>query len=269
MQIQNIAGYKFIRLANLSELRLFFLELCQKQHLKGTILLSEEGINLSLAGEVADIALFKASLAAHVDFSDLTFRESYSDFIPFKRLKVKIKKEIITLRCKDTDPNLQRGAGLSPEEFKQWLDENREMIVLDTRNDYEINFGTFANAINLKIDDFSDFPSATENLPKDKPIVMFCTGGIRCEKASLHLLNKGFPNVFQLEGGILNYFAKVGGAHYQGDCFVFDERIALDPELKTAKKTQCRVCQQPISQNPVDTAYPLCINHSSEQGKNP
>lgn len=232
MQILNIAGYKFITLENLPELRIVLLNKCKELSLKGTILLSPEGINISLAGELANISAFKTYLWADSNFNDITFRESYSTMPPFKRLKVKLKKEIITLRRPEICPEIERAPAISPQQFKQWLDEGRKLTILDTRNTYEVEFGTFEGATKLNIEDFCEFPKAVENLDADKPVVMFCTGGVRCEKAGIHLLNKGFSEVYQLDGGILNYFALMGGAHYDGACFVFDERVALKPDLQ-------------------------------------
>jgi UPF0176 protein len=237
MKILNIAGYKFITLTALSELQTSFLEKCRALSLKGTILLSAEGINITLSGEFSQITAFKDSLLQDERFADITFRESLSETVSFKRLKIKLKNEIITLRRPEVRPENERAPSISPEEFKQWLDENRDITILDTRNDYEVKLGTFDNAINLHIGDFSEFPKAAEAINRDKPVVMFCTGGIRCEKAGIHLLNAGFPNVYQLEGGILNYFTRVGSAHYHGDCFVFDERVALNPKLEASNTT--------------------------------
>jgi predicted sulfurtransferase len=259
MQTSNIAGYKFITLTNLSSLQTTFMQNCQDLDLKGTILLSEEGINLSLAGSVENIITFKNQLHTDNRFSDMTFRESQSTHQPFKRLKIKIKKEIITLRRPEVQPAKKRASEISPEEFKHWLDEKRDITILDTRNDYEVKFGTFNNAIDLHIKDFCEFIKATETLSKEKPIVMFCTGGVRCEKAGLHLLNQGFPEVYQLDGGILNYFAKVGGAHYQGECFVFDERVALDSNLQRTGTVQCKICQGPVK-HPTQTCS-ACHSH--------
>jgi UPF0176 protein len=259
MQILNIAGYKFTTLTDLSTMKAVLLQTCQTLELKGTILLSEEGINLSLAGEIAKVIEFKEILQNDAHFSDMTYRESYSDTKPFKRLKIKLKKEIITLRRPEIQPEKQRAAGITPEQFKQWLDENRDITVLDTRNDYEVKFGTFHDAVNLHIDDFSEFVPATAHLNKNKPVVMFCTGGIRCEKAGMHLVNQGFPEVYQLEGGILNYFAQVGGAHYDGECFVFDERVALDPQLQATGTVQCKTCQGPVK--PLTQTCSACHSH--------
>lgn len=236
MRIQNIASYKFIVLTGIEALCDDFLSTCNDLALKGTVILSSEGINLSLAGSEDSISAFKLFLKNNASFADMTFRESFSSYQPFKRMKVKMKKEIITLKKDEVQPTQGRAPSLSPKEFKKWLDENRDMVVLDTRNNYEMEFGTFNNAVNLKLEDFSEFPEKASQLSKQKPIVMFCTGGVRCEKAAVHLLQNGYKDVYQLEGGILNYFKEVGGAHYQGDCFVFDERVAVNPELNEKRK---------------------------------
>lgn len=246
MQILNIASYKFIALTDLSERCSTFLEKATLLGLKGTILLSAEGININLAGLPEDIAEFIRFLHSDTLFSDMTFRESYSDFQPFKHMRVKIKQEIITLRQPDIHPENQTAPDISPEEFKKWLDEKRDMTILDTRNDYEVRFGTFENAQQLHLDDFGGFPAAIDQVSREKPVVMFCTGGIRCEKAALVMLNAGYSTVYQLQGGILNYFAKVGSDHYEGECFVFDERVAVDASLEPTGTKQCLLCQGPI-----------------------
>jgi UPF0176 protein len=246
MQILTIAAYKFLELDRLTELQAVLHARCQSLELKGTILLSDEGINLCLAGTLIAINNFKRYLQSDARFADLLFKESYTDTVPFDRLKVKIKKEIITMRCADAQPEKHRAPVVSPVEFKQWLDENRDIVILDTRNDYEVRFGTFHNAINLGLKDFSEFPLAAKKLPRKKPIVMFCTGGIRCEKAATHLLKNGFDNVYQLDGGILNYFSEVGGIHYEGECFVFDQRVAVNAALAVTGVQQCVICQGPM-----------------------
>jgi UPF0176 protein len=248
MQTLHIAGYKFITLKDLHLLQAIFIQRCETLALKGTVLLSEEGMNINLAGHTNNIIEFKSQLYADERFKDITFCESHCAFPPFKRLKIKIKKEIITFRRKEIQPAKQRTQTISPEQFKQWLDEKRDITILDTRNDYEVKFGTFNKAAHLHISDFSEFIQAADNLTNEKPIVLFCTGGIRCEKAGLHLLNNGFPDVYQLAGGILNYFSKMGGAHYNGECFVFDERIALNASLQSTGTLQCKTCQGPIKQ---------------------
>lgn len=247
MHILNIAGYKFILLDDIALLRKSLLEQCHAFALKGTILLSQEGININLAGQVAAITAFKNTLKEEDDFYDINFHETYSALQPFKRLKIKLKKEIITLRQPNIHVAHQRAPAIAPSLLKQWLDEKRDFTLLDTRNDYEVKFGTFKNAVNLPIEDFTAFPASVSNIAQDKPIVLFCTGGIRCEKAALYLLNQGHQNVYQLDGGILGYFAKVGGAHYEGECFVFDERVSVNSDLHPSMTKQCQTCQGPVA----------------------
>jgi UPF0176 protein len=248
MQITNIAGYKFLSLSELAALQAGWLSQCESLHLKGTILLSEEGVNVTLAGMDDEITSFKSFLKRDARFADMTFRESVSAYQPFKHLKIKLKKEIITMRRPEVSPELQRAPSISPEEFKQWMDENRDITILDTRNDYEVRFGTFRGAVHFQLENFCGFPEASSQLDPQKPVVMFCTGGVRCEKAGLHLLNEGFSEVYQLDGGILNYFAKVGGVHYDGDCFVFDQRVAVNADLQETGTAQCKHCQGPVTE---------------------
>src|SRR3990167_7888252 len=180
MKILNIATYKFIPLTNLETLRDSFRQQCLCLNIKGTILLSKEGINISLSGLSENINQFKLFLKTDERFTDFSFRESYSDSISFKRLKVKIKKEIITMNHSGIHPEQTRAPHVSPEVLKQWLYEKRDMLLLDTRNDFEVQYGTFNGAVHLHLQHFSEFPSVIKSLPCDKPIVMFCTGGIRC-----------------------------------------------------------------------------------------
>lgn len=250
MQILNIAGYKFIPLMDLSALKEHLLEVCNRLTIKGTILLSSEGININLAGILDSIIDFKTELKKDSRFVTISFKESMSEDIPFQQMKVKIKPEIITMRTDTVSPEqTSRAPSLEPEELKAWLDAGRDITLLDTRNDYEVRFGTFRNAINLRINDFSEFPKASETVSHAKPIVMFCTGGIRCEKAALHMLSQGYSDIYQLHGGILNYFEKVGGDHYDGECFVFDKRVALNARLETTGTQQCVQCEGPMKSN--------------------
>ena len=234
MQFINLAGYKFVPLARLPELKAKFKECCGGVGLKGTILLSPEGINIFVSGSMAEVTRFKAVLHADSRFAGLRFKESVSSYQPFKRMLVKIKKEIITLRVPGLDPATQRAPAVSPAELKHWLDEGREVVLLDTRNAFEVEIGTFRDAVHLNLKSFGEFPRATGKLDesiKGKTIVAFCTGGIRCEKAAAVLIQKGFRSVFQLDGGILHYFEHCGDAHFKGRCFVFDQRTALDGNL--------------------------------------
>ena len=229
--ILNIAGYKFVALSDLPARQAVFLEKTTDFCLKGTILLGLEGININLAGTTDDIGAFIAFLQNDPLFADMTFRESYSDTQPFRRMRVRIRKEIITLRQPHIHPENGTAPDISPTELKQWLDERREMTLLDTRNAYEIAYGTFDQATHLDLADFGEFPERAQSIPRDKPVIMFCTGGIRCEKAALAMLDLGYEQVYQLKGGILNYFAEVGSAHYSGECFVFDERVTVNASL--------------------------------------
>jgi UPF0176 protein len=232
MQILNIAGYKFVTLCDLSALREHFKICCSELGLKGTILLGEEGINIMLAGSEPAVDTFKAELQKDERFSDIRFKETLSADVPFKKLFIKLKKEIIPLGMENIQPACSTAPRISPATFKQWLDEERDMIVLDTRNDYEISFGTFETAVHIDLKHFRDFGQAIEKLSsewKSKTIVTLCTGGIRCEKASALLMEKGFNEVYQLDGGILQYFEEVGGKHFKGTCYVFDQRETVAP----------------------------------------
>ena len=235
MQFINLAGYKFVKLDGLAELRASLRSQCQHLGLKGTILVSPEGINVFVAGPEREIGEFKALLLADDRLVGLRFKESRSSAQPFKRMLVKIKPEIITLRVPGVDPASNPAPALAPAELKRWLDEGREVVLLDTRNAFEVEAGTFRNALHLNLKAFGQFPQAIDRLApslKNKTVVTFCTGGIRCEKAAPVLIGKGFCDVYQLQGGILQYFEDCGAAHFNGRCFVFDERNTLDGELR-------------------------------------
>ncbi len=248
--IVNIAAYKFVTLDDLPARRIALRDRCRELGLKGTILLSPEGINLFLAGSREAIDAFVAGLRSQPEFADLETKESFSDRQPFNRMLVRLKKEIIAFGVEGIDPRVETSRRLPARELKAWLDEGRPVTLLDTRNDYEIDLGTFDNAIPIKLDEFRRFPEAVAELPeemKEQPVVSFCTGGIRCEKAAPFLEKAGFKDVYQLEGGILKYFEECGGAHYRGDCFVFDQRVGLNPELKETDAAACFACQAVLS----------------------
>ena len=237
MHFINLAGYKFVSLDALDDLKTTLDRRCRELDLKGTILLSFEGINIVLAGNEQAITEFQALIRADARLADLRFKRSESAFQPFDRMLVKIKKEIITLRVSGLDPAKERAPAIAPAELKRWLDEGRDVVLLDTRNAFEVEAGTFDNALDLRLGAFGQFAKAVDELDpslKDKTIVAFCTGGIRCEKAAPVLIGKGFRNVFQLDGGILQYFEECGDAHFKGNCFVFDQRVALDGNLEPA-----------------------------------
>jgi UPF0176 protein len=227
--------YRFGAVSEIVDHRQYFKELCLRLGMKGTILLSPEGINATVVGTVEAISEFQDVLAKHPLWSGLEYRESYCHKVPYTRMLVKVKKEIIPIGDLEVKPAEWTAPRLSPLELKRWLDEGREITLVDTRNQYEIEHGTFENALNLGLDHFREIPAKLEALPdevKTRPMVMFCTGGIRCEKASVVASQKGFKDVFQLDGGILKYFEQCGDSHYKGDCFVFDYRIAVDKDLK-------------------------------------
>ena len=232
--ILNIAAYKFVSLDDLPNRRERLKSRCNELQLKGTILLAPEGINLFFAGATENIAAFKSELRSDAAFAGIQFKDSFSDRQPFGKLLIKIKKEIIPFGVPQVNPAKQPAERLSAGTLKAWLDEGRDIVLLDTRNAFEVKHGTFRNAHDLGINRFRDFPAAMAQADarlKDKTIVTFCTGGIRCEKAAPYLLQHGFKNVFQLDGGILRYFEECGEAHFDGECFVFDERVALDADL--------------------------------------
>lgn len=246
----NISSYRFVELDHLEARRTHFREATETCGLKGTILLSPEGINMFLAGLREDMDRFLKILRTDPLFSDLEVKESLSDYQPFNRTLIKIKNEIIAFGLDDVNPIRRTSPKLAAKDLKKWLDEGRPVHLLDTRNDYEVEIGTFKNAIPAGVDNFREFPDAVRQLPesmKDEPIVMFCTGGIRCEKAGPFMEQEGFNQVFQLDGGILKYFEECGGDHYDGDCFVFDQRVAVDPDLQETEYTQCYICQEVVS----------------------
>lgn len=250
LPIVNISAYRFIELSDLEQRRSSMRTVADQCRLRGTVLLSPEGINMFLAGERGQIDDFLAHVRQDPLLKDLETKESFSDRQPFNRMLIKIKQEIIAFGIEDVDPIKRSSPKLTPAELKKWLDEGRQVHLLDTRNDYEIEVGTFENAIPAGVDHFRDFPEAVERLPeklKNEPIVMFCTGGIRCEKAGPFMEQAGFKQVYQLEGGILKYFEDCGGDHYDGDCFVFDQRVALDSSLRETGYTQCYICQEVVS----------------------
>ena len=268
--IVNIAGYRFVDLPDRDSLRQPMIDACTSSQLRGTILLAHEGINFFLAGNEQGIEAFLSFLDQDVRFLDIPLKRSHTTYQPFNRMNVRLKQEIISIGMDEVKPAEFTGDTIAPTEFKQWLDEGKTVTVLDTRNDYEIRLGTFENALDLDITSFRAFPAAIEALPediKDTPVVMFCTGGIRCEKASVVMLEAGFKDVRQLEGGILGYFEQVGGAHWNGDCFVFDHRVALTPELEESDAVQCFACRQPLTmeeqESPdyvVEVSCPYCIH---------
>lgn len=254
-QFVNIAGYRFVDLPDRDALREPFREVCEKNRLLGTILLSTEGINFFLCGDQEGIDGFMEYLEKDERFVGIQLKVSHSEKLAFRRMNVRLKNEIISMGMDEIRPAETTGEPITPTEFKQWLDEGRDITVLDTRNDYEIRIGTFANAVDLNISTFRAFPEAVMNssIDKEKTVVMFCTGGIRCEKASALMLNEGFQDVRQLQGGVLGYFEEMGGAHWDGDCFVFDRRVAVDPEMNVTGAEVCFACREPLTEEELNS----------------
>lgn len=273
--ITNISCYQFATLTGLKELRARLLTVCKERGLKGTILLSPEGINMFLAGAREHIDALVDELRAIPGLEGLKPKYSESASQPFRRMLVRLKKEIIAFGVEGIEPARHTSPRLEAKVLKQWLDEGRPVILYDTRNDYEVKLGTFKGALPAGIDHFREFPAAVAKLPeemKKAPIVTFCTGGIRCEKAAPFMERAGFENIWQLEGGILKYFEECGGAHYEGECFVFDQRVGVDPALSETESAQCFACQTPLTaEDQADARYvshvscPYCFKTTEEQ----
>jgi UPF0176 protein len=275
--VTNISSYLFAPLSDLKDLRERLISDCKAWGLKGTILLSTEGINLFVAGDSDSIERLLSTLREIPGLEPLEPKYSESDHQPFNRMLVRIKKEIISFGFENIRPADYTSRKLPAKQLKQWLDEGRPITLLDTRNDYEVRTGTFRNAIIPHIDTFRQFPDAVRKLPedlKDRPVVMFCTGGIRCEKAGPFMELEGYKDIYQLEGGILKYFEECGGAHYDGECFVFDQRVGVDPALRETDTAVCYACQAPLDKTDqedpryvVGKSCPHCFRGEPEKMK--
>ncbi len=228
------AFYRFAELECLSDLKMGFKAICEREGIQGTLLLAGEGINATLAGEDVSLQRVLNFIQSYSVFSNLDIKYAEIDFMPFEKMKVLVKKEIVTFGVPALAPHIRTGVHVSPKEWND-LVVSPDVLVLDTRNDYEVAHGTFPGAIDPKTQSFSDFPQVVQqhlDPIQHKKIAMFCTGGIRCEKASAYLLQQGFENVYQLQGGILNYLAEtdVEKSLWQGECFIFDQRVTVSKE---------------------------------------
>ena len=269
MTYLNVSAYRFVALDDLPALRAQLRSACTSANLKGTVLLAPEGINLFLAGLPGKLNAVLDWLRSDERFAGLVPKESWSDHQPFNRMLVKIKKEIITMKHPQIRPIAERAPHVDAATLKRWLDAGRddagrEVALLDTRNRFEVDIGTFEHALDPKIKSFGEFPAALHQLDgalKDKTVVTFCTGGIRCEKAVLFMQDEGYENVYQLDGGILKYFETVGGSHFNGNCFVFDRRVALTPALTEAGYAECFNCRAVVS--PAEQKSPLYVRGAS------
>lgn len=251
-RIQVAAFYKFVPLHDIEGLQQDIRRICKESDLLGTILLAHEGINGTVAGPEADVNKLFMYFHHYPGLGDLGKKTSYCNRNPFYRMKVRLKKEIVTLGVEGIDPALVVGEYISPELWNDLI-SRPDVRLIDTRNDYEVGLGTFAGAENPQTRSFRDFPAWVEaNLDpgKDQKIAMFCTGGIRCEKSTALLKKLGYQNVYHLEGGILNYLEKVPAdeSMWQGDCFVFDNRVTVDHELGEGRYELCPACRMPLSE---------------------
>jgi UPF0176 protein len=254
--------YKFVSVADPAALRESMLAVARESGIKGTVLVAPEGINATIAGPDEGIRHMLAWLRADPHFAGLVSKESYADEIPFGRLKVRIKREIVTLRRPEADPSRHVGTYVRPEQWNALLTDP-DVIVIDTRNAYEIGIGTFRGAVDPATRTFGEFPdfvAANLDPEKHKRVAMFCTGGIRCEKASAYLLSQGFPEVYHLEGGILKYLETIPPEEslWQGECFVFDERVALEHGVRQGSHVMCRACGAPVPAGRADAHAARC-----------
>lgn len=246
------ALYKFVTLENFEEIRQPLLDVMLDNDVKGTLLLASEGINGTIAGTRQGIDQVLAWIKSDERLAELDYKESYDETMPFYRTKVKLKKEIVTMGVEGIDPKEVVGTYVKPKDWNALISDP-EVLLIDTRNDYEVGIGTFKGAVNPKTETFREFPEyVKENLDpeKHKKVAMFCTGGIRCEKSTAYLKEQGFENVFHLEGGILKYLEEVekDDTLWEGECFVFDNRVAVDHDLQKGQYDQCHACRMPITE---------------------
>lgn len=243
--------YKFVHLPDCAALQKPLLNVCLESKVKGTILLAEEGINATIAGARGGIDRVMSFLRADPRLADLMCKESRHSDIPFQRLKVRLKPEIAALKVPGADPNQQVGTYIEPEEWNRLIAQ-QDIILIDARNDYEVQMGSFRNARNPEIQAFNELPRYIADqldASRDKRIAMFCTGGIRCEKATAYMLQQGFEEVYHLKGGILRYLERIDPADswWEGECFVFDERVTLDHHLQKGSIRICDDCKSTVS----------------------
>ncbi len=261
----NIAFYKFVHIENPTQLQFNFKKLCGSLKLKGTIIVAHEGLNSCLAGNEADIEQFILHMQTDERFADIEFKKSFSEKMPFRKMLVKLKKETIPMGFEYIKPAQSTGKHIKSLELKEWLDNKEDVVILDTRNAFEVEVGTFRKAVNPNLKKFRDFPNwINAELKKNadwkkKKVVTFCTGGIRCEKATAYMQHLGCENVYQVHGGILQYFedththAPTQDNHFDGECFVFDYRVAVEKDLNPSENyTVCYKCWNPLQKCDLD-----------------
>jgi len=272
------ALYKFVTLDNYQTLKQPLLDFMLAREIRGTLLLAQEGINGTVAGSRTAIDDLLGYLNADERIAPISYKESYTDTPPFMRSRVKLKKEIVTMGVEGIDPKQVVGTYVQPKDWNQLISEP-DVLLIDTRNDYEVQVGTFKNALNPKTDSFREFPDYVKqelDPSKHKKVAMFCTGGIRCEKSTAYLKEQGFDEVYHLEGGILKYLEEVPEQEsmWQGECFVFDDRVTVNHQLEKGDYDQCHACRLPITeedkQSPLyqkGVSCPYCHDQTSDEQK--
>lgn len=271
------ALYKFVALDNFKEMRQPLTDVLERNNIKGTLLLAHEGINGTVSGSRQAIDTLLEYLNQDHRMNPISFKESLDDEQPFYRTKVKLKKEIVTMGVEGIDPRQTVGTYVQPKDWNALISDP-DVLLIDTRNDYEIEIGTFKNAVNPKTDTFREFPEYVKqelDPAKNKKVAMFCTGGIRCEKSTAYLKEQGFEEVYHLEGGILKYLEDIpeSNSMWEGDCFVFDNRVAVNHDLEKSHYLQCYACRLPITEEDKQSekyeagvSCPKCYGtHSEEQ----
>ena len=274
-----ISFYKFVKINNPKKLRKSLLDILLNEDVVGTFLIAKEGINATVSGSDISLKKIMKFLDKQKGFNDIEYKHSCSIKRVFKRLKIKVKDEIVALGKKEIDPSKTTRNYIEPRNWNKLI-ADPDVLLIDTRNTYEIKIGTFLGAENPNIKNFRDFPNFVKNKlnsRKNQKIAMFCTGGIRCEKASSYLLEKGFKDVYQLKGGILKYLEQntKKNSRFKGECFVFDERVSVNKKLKNGKYQQCYACRMPISKDDISSIHykkgiscPHCFSKTSKRQKN-
>ena len=272
------ALYKFVALDDYESIREPLYDFLSGHEIRGTLLLAREGINGTVAGTRESIDALLAYLKSNTRLADLDYKESLHETNPFYRTKVRLKKEIVTMGVAGIDPKRSAGTYVDPKEWNALISDP-ETTLIDTRNEYEIGIGTFKNALNPKTESFRDFPDYVEqnlNPSKHRKVAMFCTGGIRCEKSTAYLKERGFDEVYHLKGGILKYLEDIPEENslWEGDCFVFDNRVAVNHSLEKGSYDQCHACRMPITEKDKQSTYyekgvscPLCFDSCSTERK--
>ena len=267
--VTHIAGYRFVPVEDTAATLLEIEGFSRGLGILGTIFLASEGINISVAGNMLAILSFSQRLDQTAQFRDIKFHETYCQKVPYHKLNFKTKKELVPLGVETIQAGESQHQYLSPQKLKQWLDEGRDFNLIDMRNTFEYDIGSFATAQHLNLKKFKTLKQRQQEmsqLDKDKPMVTFCTGGIRCEKAGPYMENQGFKQVYQLEGGIIEYLRQTGGTHWQGNCFVFDERITIDSQLRQQSMRICVECQVSLESQAVNATISIDDSDETESG---